>query len=369
MKIVEVSTKKQLKDFLALPYLLYKNDTYWVPPLKSEQKKMFDGRKNPMLSYCDYVYFLAYNNNKPVGRIAAFIDSHYNDHWETSIGNFGSYECIQNPEISQALLSAARDWLTERNMNVLRGPISFESQNWGFIVDGFDRPPMIMSPYNPSYYNFQMENFGLLKVKDLEVFGGKSAGYILPERFKRHYDRLKEKYGIKIRTISKKQMERDVRIITDLTNRSINGNWGFVPVSLEEADNIAKEMKPIVDPSVIFILESFGEPIGYSIALPDINVILKNLNGRLFPFGIFKLLCGLKKINNYRLWALGIVEGFQRRGLDTFLYLHTYETLKKRNCYLEANYILEDNYVMKDAVLKLGMEKVRTYRVYEMEIK
>ena len=368
MKIVEVSTKKQLKDFLALPYSLYKNDASWIAPLKVEQKKMFDGRKNHMLSYCDYVYFLAYENDKPVGRIAAFIDSHFNDHWGTSIGNFGSYECIQNAEISQALLSAARDWLTARNMNIIRGPISFESQNWGFVFEGFNLRPMMMSPYNPPYYNDQMEQFGLHKVKDLVSYGGKTTGYELPERFRRHYEKLKKKYGVTIRNINKKHMERDVRIITDLTNRSITGNWGFVPVSLEEAASIAKEMKPIIDPSLVFILESFGEPIGYSLALPDINVILKNLNGRLFPFGIFKLLFGLKKINNYRFWALGIVKGFQRRGLDTFLYLHNYKALKERDCYIEANYILENNNVMNDAILKLGLKKVRLYRIYEMDI-
>ncbi|MBL7075265.1 hypothetical protein ISS37_08530 [candidate division KSB1 bacterium] len=370
MEIREVTSRRELRRFLELPYKLYRNDPYWVPPLRSEQKKMFDGRRNPMLLHCDYAYFVAYDDGELMGRIAVFIDRHANEYWGTKIGSFGSYECVDCTDTSRALLTVARDWLVARGMTTMRGPspINFEVQNAGFIIEGFDYSPVLMSPYNPPYYNNQMGAFGLTKAKDLEAYAVDMAVWELPERFKRYSQRIKNKYGIRVRTVDPKHLVRDIRIITGLTNRSIDGNWGFSPVTDAEATSIAKEVKRILDPSIVFIVEAKGEPIGYSITFPDINVILKKLNGRLFPFVFFRMLKGIKKINSYRLWALGIVKEYQRRGIDTLLYLRTYEALKPRGARLEANYVLEDNFAMKGALLKLGMELVRKYRVYEMPL-
>lgn len=368
MTIVPVHTKKQLAHFIQLPYQLYEKDPLWIPPLLREQKKLFTRSQNVILQHAPYQFYLVMEDDKCHGRIAVFIDEHFNDYWQDRVGFIGSFECINDQQIGSALLNACEKWLRHRGMSAMRGPINFESQNWGLICDNFDSPPRTMAAYNPPYYNDLFTNYGFTKVKDLEAFGVNVADYVIPERFQRHKERLFKKYDLAIRPINMKNMVQDVRIILDLNNRSVAGNWGVAPVSLEEADEIANSLKDIVRPELILIIEAKGEPIAFLIVLPEIYNALVGLNGRLLPFGIFKLMSRLKKINEFRFWALGIVPEYQRRGLDSLLYLTIYEILQKQNVYVEANYILEDNFAMKDAVLKLGMKKVRTYRVYEKSI-
>jgi ribosomal protein S18 acetylase RimI-like enzyme len=363
-----VRDKKQRKEFFLLPYSLYRDDPLWIAPLRTEQKKLFDPAQNAFLQHCRYQLFLARHAKKLVGRIAVFIDHSYVDYWKEDVGFFGSFECVQNPVIAAELLTTAQRWLIEHGQKRMRGPISFEAQNWGCVFEGFDSSPRLMSPYNPPYYNEMFCDFGLKKIKDLEVFAGKSDNYRLPERFNRHRDRLIQKYKLTIRHLQMKYLIRDVRTILDLTNRALGRNWGFVPVSVAEAEGIARDLKSIVHPELVLIIEADGQPVGFSIALPDIFQIIKGLNGRLFPLGIFRLIFRLKTVSRYRMWALGIVPEYQRRGIDTLLYLETYKILSKRSVDLEANYVLEDNYAMKDAILKLGLKKVRTIRIYQKEI-
>ena len=363
-----VRDKKQRKEFVLLPYSLYRDDPLWIAPLRREQKKQFDPLQNAFLQHCVHRLFLARSGKKVVGRIAAFVDHSYIDYWKEDVGFFGCFECVRNPAVAADLLTTAQRWLSEHGQKKMRGPISFEAQNWGCVLEGFDSPPRLMSPYNPPYYNEMFRDFGLQKIKDLEVFAGKSDDYQLPERFIRHRDRLVKKYGLSIRHLQMKHLVRDVRTILDLSNRAIGNNWGYVPVSIAEAEGIARDLKSIVQPELVLIIEADGLPVGFSIALPDIFQILKGLNGRLFPLGIFRLIFQLKTVNQYRMWALGIIPEFQRRGIDTLLYLETYKILSKRSVELEANYVLEDNYAMKDAILKLGLKKVRTIRIFQKEI-
>jgi GNAT superfamily N-acetyltransferase len=368
MRVVPVHTKKQCAQFMNLPYHLYENDPLWIPPLRLEQKKLFIEAKNMLLQQSPYQFYLAMEGDTCIGRVAVFIDEHFNDYWNDKIGFFGSFECIDDQQVASALMRECETWLKERGLSAMRGPVNFESQNWGLICDHFDKPPRIMAAYNPPFYNDLLLNYGFSKIKDLEVFSASVADYVIPERFQRHKERLMQKYDLTIRAIRMKKMIEDVRIILDLNNRSVAGNWGVAPVSLEEADSIAKSLKDIVRPDLILIIESKGEPIAFLIVLPELYNALKGLNGRLLPFGIFKLMFRLKKINEFRFWALGVVPEFQRRGIDSLLYLTIYETLHSQNVTVEANYILEDNFAMKDAVIKLGMNKVRTYRVYEKRV-
>ncbi|RQW09813.1 hypothetical protein EH222_03325 [candidate division KSB1 bacterium] len=321
-----------------------------------------------MLRKAPHQLFLAAEGNECVGRVAAFIDPVFNHYWKDKIGFFGSFECIHDQEVAIALLQQCEEWHRSRQMIALRGPINFESQNWGFIVEGFDRSPRILAPFNPPFYNELIIAAGFHKVKDLEVFGKHTRDYVMPERFVRHQQRLMLKYDLEIRPIRMDKMVEDVRILLDLNNRSVAGNWGVAPVSLDEAEMIARSLKDIVRPDLILIIEAHGQPIAFVIVLPEVFNALDGLNGRLFPFGLFKLVRRLKKIDEFRFWALGIVPEYQRRGIDSLLYLATFARLQQQDVYAEANYILEDNFAMKDAVIKLGMNKVRTYRVYEKKI-
>jgi len=368
MEIRTVADKRSLAAFIHLPYNLYRDDPLWIPPLRIEQNKLFNRRKNVFLQKCPHQLFLALEGEKCVGRAAAFVDVEYNAYWQEKTGFFGSFESIDDPAVAQALLVACETWLDDQGMEAIRGPMSFESQNWGFIAEGFDKPPRIMAPFNPPHYNEHMLHNGFEKIKDLQAFGAQAEHYIIPERFERYKEHLLQKYDLVLRPARMDKLIEDVRILLELNNRSIVGNWGVAPVSLEEANDIAGDLKDIIRPELVLFIEASGEPIAFVIVLPEIFQALRGLNGRLLPFGIFKLMRRIKKIDEFRIWALGIVPEYQRRGIDSLLYLSIYETLQGQRAFVEANYILEDNFAMKDAVIKLGMKHIRTYRVYEKKI-
>lgn len=368
MAITSVTTMSELRKFIYLPYSIYKNDKNWIIPLISEQKKLFKQKKNPVLNHCSFQLFLAKKENRPCGRIMAFVDHLSNKHWKNKTGFFGAYECEDSSETSKELLNAAKEWLKEQGMDRMRGPINLTSQEWGFIVEGFNEPATIMSPYNPPCYNQHVKDFGMQKTKDLLVYSANGADYQIPDRFLAYSEKLIKKYNINIRSLNMKQLKEDVQTIVNLANRSFVETWGYVPVTEAESNAITRDLKMIVDPEIIFIAESEGQPIGFSITLPDINVILRKMKGKLFPFGIFRLLYGIPRIRDYRIWALGIVKPYQRKGIDTLLYQKNYEKLKPKANKVEANYVLEDNYSIRNAVEKSGFSHLKTYRVYEMSL-
>ncbi len=364
-----VKNDKDLKTFIRLPYELYKNDPNWVPPLLVEEKKKYV-QTNPSLAHCNYQYFLLFREGKPVGRICVFINRQAVDHWKSAIGSFGSYECMNDSNGSSILLSTAKEWLRERGMVCMRGPWDFDTKEYGFVVDGFNYQPMLMAPYNPFYYNSQMEAFGMKKVKDLLAYDLDFVnGYRLPERFIKFADRITKKHHVKIRSVDMKRLSKDVHIILDVANISTSQNWGYVPVTEEEGRAIARSMKSFVDPELVMIAEIKGRPVGYVITLPDINVIIKKLNGRLLPFGFVKLFLGRKNIRQYRIWALGIIPEYQRRAFDILFYRRLYEILMSKSPQkIEANYVLENNFAMSNPIRKLGLKEVKRYRVYELDI-
>lgn len=369
MQVRPVLTRADLKRFIELPYRLYGKDPNWIPPLRGEQWAQFDARRNPMLEHCAYGLFLLWDE-QPIGRISAFVDRLAVEAWGEPIGLFGSYECIQGEKGATMLLDAARDWLRQRGMARMRGPWSFASQDWGLVIEGYTPPPVIMAPYNPPYYNQQLEGYGLAKVKDLLVYEiDCGQGYVFPERYRTATGIIQQRYGITVRTIDMAHLEREVATLMDLGNRSIARNWGFYPVTADESAALARDLKQIIHPSAVLIAEGpDGAPIGFVIALPDVNVLLRGLNGRLLPFGWLKLLWGLPRLRQYRIWALGVIPEYHRRAVDALLYRQLYDYLYPRGARLEINYVLEDNAPMNNAVRNLGASPLRRYRVYEMAI-
>jgi ribosomal protein S18 acetylase RimI-like enzyme len=323
-----------------------------------------------MLDHCDYDLFLLVEGSQVIGRISAFVDSLAVEHWGAPIGLFGSYECVDDLEASRLLLEAARRRLRERGMESMRGPWSFASQEWGLVIEGFEPPPVIMAPYNPPYYNDQLAAFGFEKAKDLIVYYADMAeGYRVPDRFLTLTDRVQARYGITIRSLDMARLEEEIVTLVEIINRSIADNWGFYPVTRAEALAIARDMKAIVHPDTVLIAEGpGGAPIGFSIPLPDVNVLLRGLNGRLLPFGWLKLLLGLPRLREYRLWALGVVPEYHGKGVDALLYRRTHEVLTPRLARVEVNYVLEDNVPMNNALRKLEVATLRRYRVYQIPI-
>jgi hypothetical protein len=371
MRIRQVASRRDLRRFVELPYRLYRDDPVWVPPLRAEQKKQYDRRRNPMLDHCTVKLFLAEDGGEVVGRVAAFVDHLAVRHWGEPVGLFGSYECVDNREVSGALLEAAREWLREQGMHSMRGPWSFASQEWGLVVEGFETPPVIMAPHNPRWYNDHLLAFGLAKAKDLLVYVADTGeGYRIPERYLTVTDLVQARYGITVRSADMKRLQEDIAILIEVANRSIARNWGFYPATEAEGRALARDIRPILDPELVLIAEGAGgEPIGFAITLPDINVLLRGLNGRLWPFGWWRLLTGRRKLTQYRMWAIGVVPEYQQRAVDALLYRRTHDVLTPRgDVRLEANYILEDNVRMTNAMTNLGLAQIRRYRVYEMPI-
>jgi GNAT superfamily N-acetyltransferase len=370
MNISQVETKKELNSFIDLPYRYYKNDPVWVPPLRDEQKGQFDHRRNPLLDHCEYDLFLLWDEGKLIGRVAAFIDKLAVEAWKEPIGLFGYYECRDNREASKLLLDSARDWLYKHEMKVMRGPWSFVSQEWGAVVEGYTPEPVVMAPYNPPFYNDQFSNYGLVKIKDLMVYEiDARQGYRIPERILTLTDQVARRYHVDVRTLDMKNFNREVETIIDLSNQSLADNWGYSPVTEAEVKALAHDLKPIIHPrGVLFAEDQHGRPIGFAIAIPDVNQILKGLHGSLLPFGWAQMLWKLPRLTQYRMFALGVIPEYHGLGIDSLIYRKLYETCYSPNIRMEINYVLEDNYPMNNAILKLGAKPIRRYRVYEMGI-
>jgi GNAT superfamily N-acetyltransferase len=370
MNISQVETKKELNSFIDLPYRYYKNDPVWVPPLRDEQKGQFDHRRNPLLDHCEYDLFLLWDEGKLIGRVAAFIDKLAVEAWKEPIGLFGYYECRDNREASKLLLDSARDWLYKHEMKVMRGPWSFVSQEWGAVVEGYTPEPVVMAPYNPPFYNDQFSNYGLVKIKDLMVYEiDARQGYRIPERILTLTDQVARRYHVDVRTLDMKNFNREVETIIDLSNQSLADNWGYSPVTEAEVKALAHDLKPIIHPrGVLFAEDQHGRPIGFAIAIPDVNQILKGLHGSLLPFGWAQMLWKLPRLTQYRMFALGVIPEYHGLGIDSLIYRKLYETCYSPNIRMEINYVLEDNYPMNNAILKLGAKSIRRYRVYEMGI-
>jgi GNAT superfamily N-acetyltransferase len=369
MNIIPVNTHQDLNEFIRLPYQLFKTDDHWIPPLIYDQKNIFNPNKNNLLQHCEYQLLILRERDEIIGRIAVYINRNYNSYWEETTGFFGHYECVDQQDASRILLETAQTWLQDRGMTTMRGPWNFVSQDFGIIIDGFELPPVILSSYNPKYYVDQMSQFGLSKIKDLLVYNcDVSKGYQIPRRFLDFTDKIAKRYRVNVRPINMKNLVDDARVIVKLTNESLANNWGFYPIELKEAEQIAADLKQIIHPEVVLIAEVDGLAIGYVITLPDVNTILKTMNGRLFPFGLFKLMSGLKKINRYRIWAMGIATAYQRKGISVLLMRRLNDVLIPRNAYIEANYVLEDNHLMKNALVQLQFDLVKKYRVYDKHI-
>ena len=370
MQIQKVENKSDLKRFIDFPFLFYKNDENWVPPLRVELKNQFNPKTNPFLDHCDYQLFLLTRDGKVIGRIAAFVDHLAVDFWREKIGLFGYYECFPDDDGSKLLLRAAADWLRERSMDKMRGPWKFVAEEWGLVVEGFSPPPCIMSPYNPPYYDEQLSSYGLEKVKDLLCYyiSGQEE-YQIPERILNLTDRVAKRYGVTVRPVNMKNYDQEVQVFLDLSNTSIIDNWGYSPVTEAEADTMAKDLKQVIQPKgVVFAEDSKGRPIGFAIALPDINVLLKGLNGRLLPFGWLKLLWGIPRLKNYRMFALGVIPEYHGLGIDSLIYRALYESLYSPDIWMEINYVLEDNYPMNNAIHKLLAKPLRRFRIYQRDI-
>ena len=368
MQVIAVSTRRQMRAFVRVPQTIFGTHTCYVPPIWLDEAQAYTKNANPILRNSDFVLFLALDDaGNPVGRTIAYIDHTFNKFYQAKIGFFGAFECIDNAEAAALLVRAAEEWLTAHGMDAIRGPIHPAAENWGFVLEGYDTPPVYMSPWNPAYYHAFFTSSGYEKVKDLLVYEADMAtGYEIPKRHEDFTERFLARYpGITIRRLNLKHLREDARAIWEISNTALADNWGFVPLELPVMEDMLKKLKLIVDPDAVWMVEFEGKPVGFCLGFPDINILLKKIKGNLLPFGWVRLLFGVKKLRDYRLFGLAVDPAWHKRALDALMYIHLYQNLRKKNIRMEANYILEDNLHIKNALERLGMEKIKTYRVYE----
>lgn len=368
--LIPVTHKKDLSDFITLPWKIHKGNPVWIPPLISEEKKLFNPKVHPFYLHSDVELYLVRNNyGRPVGRIAGIINHNHNQFHNEKTGFFGFLETINSSEVTKLLLDKVRSYLKSKGMERIRGPMSFSTnEQCGLLIEGFDHPPVIMMPYNPPYYPALLASYGLTKAKDLYAYEV-DRSVTIPEKFLKVAERIKAKQGISFRHFDLKKFDREIEIIKQVYNEAWSQNWGFVPMTDAEFKHLAHSLKKLIDPDLVFIAEIKGEPAGFSLALPDYNMVLKHLNGRIFPLGIFKLLWYSRKIKTLRLITLGLVKKYQKRGLDVLFYLETNKYgLARSYERAELSWVLEDNDLMNRTILSLGARLYKKYRIYEMPI-
>jgi hypothetical protein len=370
IKIKPLESKKDLSDFIKLPWKIYRDDPNWVPPLILDMKKILDKKKNPFFQHSDAELFLAHRSGEVVGRIAAIINRNHNLYHNDKVGFFGFFESIDDHEVANALLRAAESWVEAHGMTALRGPTNFSTNDTcGFLSEGFDSHPVLLMPYNPKYYLGLMESAGFQKIKELYAYYF-NRDMPIPERFAEMARRTLADESIRFRPLNLKDFENEVKRVQEIYNEAWQDNWGFVPMTEAELSHMAKDLKQIVDPDIVYFAEVNGETAGFSLSLPDYNEILKDLNGRLLPFGIFKLLLNRKKIKRIRVITLGVKTKFQKkRALAPTFYYETYTRGKNKGYALgEFSWILEDNLLMNRALEGLGAKLYKKYIIYEKPI-
>jgi|CXWL01.1.fsa_nt_gi GNAT superfamily N-acetyltransferase len=371
--VMPVRTPEEKKAFIAYQYDIYKGHPTFVPPLLMEREDFLNPKKNPWFDHGRVEYFLARRQGQIVGRIAAIEDPRYNEFHGTRTGCFGFFECIDDVGVAKTMLEAATAWCRARGLTQVIGPSSFNSNHeFGLLVDGLDLPPCVMMPYNHSYYPKLIEAAGFVKAKDLwgwEIDIRKPV----PEKIARVAEKIRQREGVVVRSANMKDFTNEVKMIKEVYNQAWEKNWGFVPMTDREFDQMAKDLKLIIEPSLALFAYVKGEtlPVAFSLTLPDINFALKAANGRLtsfgfLPIGLSKLLWAKSRIKSGRIVIMGTRPGFRKRGLDAILMLDTVVNARKLGWWGgEISWTLEDNDMVNRCAELFGCKKYKTYRVYE----
>jgi GNAT superfamily N-acetyltransferase len=372
VEVRPVASKRELKAFMRLPWRLYRNEPNWVPPLLMDLRKRLDRERNPFFEHAEAEYFLAWRDGRPVGRITAQVDRNFNEFQDNDWGMFGFFECEDDPEAAGALLEAAAAWLRERGRDRMVGPMDFTTNDeCGLLVEGHDRTPIILTPWQHSYYQGLLEGAGLTKAMDTfmwELYVDKRER-VHPSIWEMA-EKVSSEHGITVRPMRKRDLEAEVGRFLEVYNAAWERNWGFVPLTEEEVRHYAKDLKPVLDENWALIAEARdGTVVGAALTLPDFNQVLAHLNGRLLPFGWAKALYWRRKIDRVRVFALGVKREYQHTGVAARMYeMHFDSAERTPQKGGETGWILESNTAMNRAMEGMGGKITRRYRFYELPL-
>ncbi len=367
ISVAPVENHVQQQQFHQFPRDLYGDDPHWIPPIESIQRKLVGFGQHPFYRTAQAQTFLATRGGKVCGRIAAVLNRTYNQYYEKPMGFFGFFESIDDEAVAAALFAAVREWFAAQNIHSLCGPVNPGLEyTVGLLVEGFDSAPMFLTSYNPPYYAGLLEACGMDKGQDLLAYGGTTD--MLPEFIARLgpiADQIADRFDVRVRQLSWRQMLDQVEPLTDIYNRSMGKHWGFVPLAHDEVRHMIREVRHLLLPEFTLAAEIDGRLAAFVVGLPDYNPSIKRIDGRLFPLGFLHLLLGKRRFRGLRILSANVAPEYQRMGLPlVLLRAMSPATLKRGIEQVEFSWILESNRLSCGSLEKGGASIVKRYRVY-----
>lgn len=372
VKEIDLSSRSARSHFLDMADPLYAGDPNYISPLRMHFMKFLDPAKNPAFENLEVRALIAYQNGKPVGRMTVHVDRKYNEYHESKSGFFGFFESVNDRKVAHALLQNGVDWLKAKGIEEIFGPMNFTTNHQvGLLVNNFDRPPFVEETYNPRYYEELLTSFGFGKAKDLYVWWVDVTNGLESkkrQRLARIADRVRKREGVSFRQVNMKDAQAEKERIYDIYVKAWEKNWGFVPLSKKEFMFLAADLELIVIPEMFMFAEVNGKPVGFTGTIPNINEVLPR-NGRLFPFGWWKFLTRRKKVGHGRLYTLGVIPEYRKRGLEAVMIVET--VIRGQAVGFaggEIGWTLEDNDLINRAIEQTEGYLDRTYRILGLRL-
>ena len=374
MTIKPVQSAADLRRFIDFQYDHYRGDPFFVPPLRIDVKHVLDPRKNPFFEHGKLQAFIVEDANGSItGRIAAIVNGMHLKKYDDGVGFFGFFESIEDPAVGDALIATAGQWLSEQGLVAMRGPTNPSMNDVaGLLVKGFDRRPSIMMPYNKPYYEGYLLNNGFERAMTMWAYFVHEKYASFDKLFRGRDLVLRRQPDLTIRTIDMDRYDEEARVILDVYNEAWSQNWGHVPMTEKEFAKIAKDMRQILDPALVVIVENSEGPIGFAISLPDMNQVLRRVrDGRLLPSGLFKLLVHtkLRTVSSIRTILMGVRLKYQGRGIDAALVASSIENGQNHGFdAAELSWVLDSNHRMINHLEAIGAVKDKEYGMYEKRL-
>jgi GNAT superfamily N-acetyltransferase len=370
VEIVRVTDSATLRRFIHVPFVVHENDSAWIPPLLTERKQAFSPRDNEFLRRAEVRFWLARRNGRDVGRISAQIDPLAQRGGEGPVGHFGCLSAVDDPEVFAALLGTVEDFLKSRGVTRACGPFTLSiNEETGLLVEGFDAPPMLLMGHDPAYAGARLEALGYRKEKDvyaylldMEAPLSRSAHGMLERPLPG---------SVTMRRLNLSDYANEIRRMVDIYNDAWSGNWGFVPLTEPEADEMARRLRMLLDERLVWFAEADGQAVAFIVVLPNVNEAVRDLDGRLLPFGWAKLLWRLKfrGVKSARVPLMGVRRSLAGTMIGSAIPLQLIGAVLPANAafgfhWIELSWILEDNLPMRRILERLGARAYKTYRVY-----
>jgi hypothetical protein len=368
--VKEVLTRKELREFIYLPSKVHKNQPEWLPPIYMDEWQLFDRKKNRSYQYADAVFYLAWKNGKPVGRIMGLVNNRYNAIQNEKNGRFCFMECYNDQEVVHALLEKVEEWVRQKGMTKIVGPLGFSDKDpQGFQIEGFEYPFIFTAATNFAYLPVLVEKEGYTKEVDLVNYNIPMPEQ-LPSLYTKAFDRASKSREFEIIEFrSKKEIKPFIIPVLGLMNETFSEIYGFVPLNDKEKEEFAKRYLPLIEPDYIKVVRTKGEFIGFIIALPDLTAGIIATRGRLFPFGIFKILKEMKKSKKMMLMLGGVRKDYRGQGIDVLMAIKLWQSARNNNMNLiDSHLILENNSRMRAECERLNGKVIKRFRIYQKSI-